>query len=144
MLAKSPAPHRLTGWWCEQTLKIQDVKISGTLPSGWADELPHLQELSLGSLYLTGTLPPAWGTWPDLRRLSVFSTQVCARATHNYGCHMLTTLDLPGDTSGVHVPDSLYLHAAGGVGRLAHLRRLSVFSTQVCVRAMHTLGLSRL
>ena len=88
MLAKSPAPHRLTGfWWREQKLTIQDEVISGTLPPGWADELPHLQELSLGSLYLTGALPPAWGTWPDLRRLSVFSTQVCAWATHSYCCY---------------------------------------------------------
>ena len=31
----------------------------------------------------------------------MFSTQVCARATHDYGCHMLTTLDLTGDASGV-------------------------------------------
>ena len=44
---------------------------------------------------------------PRLRRLSVFSTQVCARAMHDYGCHMLTTLDLTGDASGVQVPESL-------------------------------------
>ncbi len=61
---------------CAQVLQIQDEQLSGTLPPGWAQELPHLQQLTLGSLQVQGSLPPEWGAWGSLRRLLVFNCQV--------------------------------------------------------------------
>jgi len=65
--------------------QIQDEQVSGTLPPGWAQELPHLRRLSLGSLQLQGALPPEWGAWGSLRHLWIFSCQVRASASPKLG-----------------------------------------------------------
>ena len=68
-----------------QVFQIQDEQLSGTLPPGWAQELPHLRRLSLGSLQLQGALPPEWGGWGSLRHLWIFSCQVRALAGPEVG-----------------------------------------------------------